>query len=108
MRVSLPPEMIRPSAYSELGGRNARELSHSWPWLTMVASKEGGFWEDLRQSRSVWSREAEMTTSGLGKRTSRTWGEGGNGSQYTAMTARPNKVIWYSHQTHGQAAGQTA
>lgn len=72
MMVSLPPEMIRPSAYSEFGGRKARELSHSWPWVTMVESKEGGFWEDRRQRRRVWSREAEMTTSGLGKRTSRT------------------------------------
>lgn len=72
MMVSLPPEMMRPSGYSELGGRNARELSHSWPWVTMEASKEGGFWEDRRQSRRVWSREAEMTMSGLGKRTSRT------------------------------------
>lgn len=53
MMVSLPPEMMRPSAYSELGGRNARELSHSWPWVTMVASKDGGFCEDLRQSRRV-------------------------------------------------------
>lgn len=70
--VSLPPEMMRPSAYSAFGERNARLLSHSWPWVTMLASKDGGFWEDLRQSRRVWSREAEMTTSGLGKRTSRT------------------------------------
>ena len=70
--VSLPPDMIRPSGYSEEGPRKASELMNSWPWVVIDGSKAGGFGVVLRQTRTVLSREAEMTASGEGKATART------------------------------------
>lgn len=73
--VSLPPEIIRPSGYSALGGRYATELMNSWPFVTMVPSNAGGFGEDFRQHRTVLSRETVIIVSGFGNTTSRTWRE---------------------------------
>lgn len=79
--VSLPPETIRPSGYSGVGGMYATELMYSWPLVTRVSSYVGGLEEDFCQTRTVLSRETETTVSGLGKATPRTLMVGRGGQQ---------------------------
>ena len=73
MMVSFPPEIIRPSANSLLGGRYETAFMKAELWDDIEQSYVGGFSERSFQRRTVASRDAERTKDGWGKTTPRTY-----------------------------------
>lgn len=72
MMVSLPPEMMRPSGYSEVGGRYVMALMKAEPCDVIKQSYLGGLLETNFHRRTVASLEADRTNDECGKTTPRT------------------------------------
>jgi hypothetical protein len=75
MIVSLPPDIIKPSGYSLVGGRVVTELMNAWPCDAIVPSYFGGVSPLLFHKRTVASRETETMVDGLGNATPLTYVE---------------------------------
>ena len=71
--VSFPPETMRPSENSPVGGRYVIAFMKAEPWEDIEQSYLGGFSARSFHWRTVASRDAETMTVGCGKTTPRTY-----------------------------------
>lgn len=62
--VSLPPDITRPSGYSEVGGRYVIALMKAEPCEEIEQSYLVGLWDNNFHRRTVASLEAERTKDG--------------------------------------------